>query len=148
MRGHETKVIGGCTYTVTQMQPSTAIDVFADLTKMLAPAIAGALEGAGKVNLGSMLEMDTGALPGELLAKATTALAQNIDPAATKRILAALRKVTLVDGKQLDVIFEAHFVGRLKDLFLWAAFAVQVQFGDFFDAAPPSPDSGAAPGRA
>ena len=128
----ETKKIGGCEYKVTQLGAVKGRGAFLRLVKCLGPMLAG-LAGKG----GKVADIDVGALFSRLDLTEDD-LTFFCDTFAEKTF------VTLPDGKmpRLDKVFDEHFAGSYSYMVQWLAFAVKVNFADFFDglsSAPASP---------
>ena len=139
------KEIEGFTYKVMMLDPLVASDLLADLGFVLAPAI-GALggvlvkekgDGLGKLLDGTAEESDEDSNIDDAVEKAVIGLFGRFSKAKQRELISILQKVTIVvlpDGKEprLQDIFTVHFRGRLKSLYLWLAFALKVQYQDFF----------------
>jgi len=125
--------IGGYTYRVTQLGVTPGLEIMAELAKMLLPGMGGFASGG----IGSILKSDVG---GEQFATAATKLAMAIDSAKVQKIVKTLAKMTSIFGEgfgdagaPLDVHLEDHFAGRYGELVAWLAFALRVNYGNFFE---------------
>ena len=129
----EVKKIGGCEYKVTQLGAIKGRGAFLRLVRCIGPVFA---ELAGKSGKGAK-DIDIGALFSRLELSEDD-LTFFCDTFAEKTF------VTLPDGKmpRLDKVFDEHFAGSYSYMVQWLAFAVKVNFADFFDglsSAPASP---------
>jgi len=119
------KTIDGVEYEVRMLSATRATKLLVKLGKMLGPAFAEIARGEGGLDR----EID-----GALFAGAVSALFASADPDEVDAILKELAEVTLADGKGLRPIYDIHFAGKIGRLMRWAAFALQVQYEDFFGA--------------
>lgn len=138
------KEIDGFVYKVMMLDPLVATDLLTDIGDILAPAL-GALGGAAVKSKGgdaikNLLDGDDeGTNSGMDVAfeKAVLGFFKQYSKAKQREFISLLSKVTVVEtepGKepQLQHIFSQHFRGRIKSLYKWLAFALSVQFQDFF----------------
>ena len=119
------KTIDGVEYEVRMLSATRATKLLVKLGKMLGPAFVEIAKGEGGLDR----EID-----GALFAGAVSALFASADPDEVDAILKELAEVTLADGKGLRPIYDIHFAGKIGRLMKWAAFALQVQYEDFFGA--------------
>lgn len=142
----KTKTIGKSTYRVYMLDPFVASDLFNDLVSIIAPALAAAKSaGGGEAILEEAKSDDLeGLLDGLSFERPVSLFFERFNKSKQREIINILMKVTRVvsdDGQtavKLEDIFAAHFRGRLRDLYLWLGFALQVQFSDFFEGALPA----------
>lgn len=132
-----TETIDGEEYTVYMLSPLVAMDLLVDLSKMLGPglgpladAMSGAVKGEG-VNIGALLDMEIG---GDVFSRAAESLFGNLDKGVVRTAIQTLAEVSQIGGAPLWKTFEVHFRGRLGTMSKWLAFALKVQYGDFFSA--------------
>lgn len=125
--------IGDYRYRVTQLGVTQGLEVMAELAKMLLPGMGGMASGG----LGKILQADTGS---QQFAMAATKLAQAIDSAKVQKVVKVLAKTTAVFGEgfgdagaPLDIHLEDHFAGRYGELVGWMKFALEVNYGNFFE---------------
>lgn len=128
------KVIDGVSYKVHQLGARKALRMLQRIIKIVGPGIATGIQGVdGQGGFQAMAEMDIGKLA---LGQAVKELADRLDEAVVDGIVDELAQVTVVvkGDKQpaLSAIFDLHFAGKMKQLFQWLLFALEVQFGDFF----------------
>lgn len=136
MLEQKTKSIDGITYRVSQVGGKRALKMFTTLAKMLAPALAKAAESMPTGGFKSLSTVDLSSLN---IGTAVEALVDRLDEPKITEIIDTLAGVTECnDGgdkwPQLSGVFDIHFAGKMSSLFKWLAFALEVQFGDFFDA--------------
>jgi hypothetical protein len=135
MRKSETKEIDGLKITVSQLPPRKGFKLAAKLFKFAAPALA-AMQPDKEVDV-------------EQLKPALMGMLQALDDDELDNIMSALFntayvireidgkpcKFELNDGAKIDAAFE----GALPAMFQSLMFAIEVNFGDFFDgSAPPT----------
>lgn len=135
--------IGGVPYEVTQLPFAQARKVLVLLSKKVLPGLSLALSGAvaavakdGKAGL-----LDAGVSD---IAAGVTRLVQDLDEAdliALEEAFGPCTKVHLPDGKTPILTAPnraSHFKGgSLFSYFEWLAFAIEVNYADFFSAAAP-----------
>lgn len=136
------KEIGGHVFTVFKLPPRLSQRCLIPFVQMLAPAAAGILsnkdirellkdggdDGGGEDEaLKKVLDGDVGKLGQSLLL-----LLQSLDADKLEVIENELMKVTHVDGKPLEPLFDAFFVGdKMMLMYQWLGFAAKVQWGNF-----------------
>ncbi len=126
---HE-REIDSVRYTVHYLDPETAITIFAELEQLLLPAL-------GQV-AGVVLEdgAESDALVQGSIAAALRELAAAGDAARLKRIVAAMMRVTTAAGVGVlggnDALWRVHFQGKFFTMVKVTAFALEVQYRDFF----------------
>lgn len=132
-------VIDGVRYRVSQLGARHALRLLTTLAKVLGPGLGKGLDsvlqakGGGK--LAELLEADTSKLQ---LGPAVEALVDRLDEPTVEAVVNQLADATVLvlgdKAPQLSAVFDAHFAGKLGQMFKWLAFALEVQFGDFFGA--------------
>ena len=122
MRTMETRTIDEHCYTVSQLPASRGLEMFGKLAGLLGPA---ALEALAK---GASLDKDL-----KTLAPAAVMLFARLQPGDLTAIAKELLGPATVDNAPLEKQFEVHFQGRILHLFKVLVFAIEVNFGDFFD---------------
>jgi hypothetical protein len=107
-----TRVIDGCTYTLTALGTRAGISVGARLTKMLGSA-------------GASPENPVAAIMGALDEKDLLYLTD---------LFAKLTLVTMPDGKQpiLANVFDTHFEKKYGNMVLWLIFCLETNFSELF----------------
>lgn len=117
MREAKTKTIGKAQYRVTPLGAKAGCRVLTRLTRLLGSALKGGDRTNAMVILGSGLEH----LSEEDFSYFCDALAPNTE--------------LLVDGKTLRLsdVFDVHFTAEYAALVEWLLFAMEVNFGGFFD---------------
>lgn len=124
-----TREIDGHTYTVYMLDPDTAIDMAADLQKWLLPAL-GELAGLASDERDGLVQ--------QALAGAIRQFTSGADAATVKRLVRTMMRVTVCQGvgKLGDGdAWKAHFHGKFWTMLKVTAFAVEVNFLDFFGGA-------------
>lgn len=112
----KSKEIDEHTYTVSPLGAFPAQRLLVRIGKIIAP-LAGGFKGLDQ-------EMDLGPAIGRLFEVAT--------PDEIEFIIKELAKNSQVDGKLLSTVFDIHFRGKLLTMYKWAAFALEVNYSDFF----------------
>ncbi len=124
----ETRTIDGLEVTTTQLPVLRAFALFTKLGKVLAPALARAAD------LQLDPDMDVSALApalGELFAQLDPADATQLahDVLISTSVVADGRITELSQSGAIDLVFGGRFLAFLKTM----AFAIEVNFRDFFD---------------
>lgn len=133
----KTEKIGDHKYTVHMLSPMVALDLLMDLGSMVGPSLGALVDAVakgkqgGKVGLEMLLDAD---LSADFFSRAAGELFAHVDKGKVHVVVETLRKISEIDGKPLDPVFEAHFTGRLGELMRWLAFALRVQYSDFWTA--------------
>lgn len=122
MRTIQDRTIDGLTYSVSQLPASRGLEMFGKLAGLLGPA---ALEALAK---GASFDKDL-----QTLAPAAVMLFARLQPGDLTAIAKELLGPATVDNTPLEKQFEVHFQGRILHLFKVLVFAIEVNFGDFFD---------------
>lgn len=140
---HEVREIDGYTYKVLMLDPLLATDLLTDLCQLLAPAL-GALGGVMVKEKGDILQKALDGFEADDKTNIDTAFERavlgffgRLDKAKQREWIGMLAKVTMLvlpDGKEpmLGPVFTKHFQGRIFAMYKWMAFALKVQFRDFF----------------
>jgi hypothetical protein len=140
---YEVKEIDGYTYKVLMLDPLLATDLLTDLCQLLAPAL-GALGGVLVKERGDVLQKALDGFDADektnidvAFERAVLGFFGRLDKAKQREWIAMLTKVTMLvlpDGKEpmLSPIFLKHFQGRVFAMYKWLAFALKVQYRDFF----------------
>ncbi len=132
--------------STTQLPPMRAMPLVTQVGRLVGSALAsGATEIAGKKlaeidfsKLGAVFAGVCAQLEGDELSKLTRALLSNTS--AELEIDGKLRRVELRN----DDVINSVFAGRFFTLFEVLAFAIEVNFGDFFGGTASSPPSDGA----
>lgn len=137
------KEIDGKTYEFSQFGAKLGVRTLIKISKIVGKPMGiafGSIEtGDGKQKPSSLLDMsyDKG-----MLAAAIEALTERMDESEIEELLILLTSTTcLCDGAKID--FNGHYAGKYGHLFKVLRAALEVQYGNFFDAlsdlAPPMP---------
>lgn len=132
----EEKLIGEHTYFVTQLGALQGRKLLRRLVAIAGPALAELvkeLPPASKDGRG----FDLGALNLSTVGAAVEALTERMTEEELEHVcnvLAARTEVQLDPERRvpLQSIFDVHFAGRYSAMFQWLAFALEVNFRDFF----------------
>lgn len=146
--------IDGVTYEVAMLPARASWRLLQEILRAIAPPLgvllgevfddAASLKGiASKVKLKIVGDSDSDSvvggknLSGKILEQAIAALMKSTGPDFIDELTDQMAKVTIVTGTEaggkLDKIFDHHFMGKMSSLTKWLAFALRVQYADFFD---------------
>lgn len=124
----ETRELEGNKYTIYMLSPMVSHDLLVDVSKMVGPALGPVMDvflgGAAAGKDVANTELDAG-----FFSKAASAFFGGMDKATIRNVITTMAEVTHVDGKPLKGIFEIHFRGKLHVMYMWLAFAFEVQWG-------------------
>lgn len=123
MKATETTVIDGAEYSITQLPGRRGLEMFGKLAGIMGPA---ALEALSK---GFSMDEDI-----SNLAPIGLALFSQIKPGELTTITDELFYAALINGKPLKEQADIIFQGKTFTLLKVIAFAVKVNYYDFFDA--------------
>lgn len=140
------RTIDGKTYVVLMLPPLEAHDVLMDLTKTVLPSFGnllasfvGSPAGGGEEPGGaasSFWDLIEQVSDREQMAEAFHALARSLDKEQVRALMRRMAELTRVQmGERqptLSDVFDAHFQGRIMSMYRWLAYALEVNFGDFF----------------
>lgn len=124
------KSIDGCVYQVSTLPATTGLSMMGEIAKMIGPSFGRLADSTGKDGKKSVNPLDV-QIDGKVLSEALTSFSDRLDDVKVQAIIQKLAGVTLVDGKQLQQVFDDHFAGNFPSMFKWIGFALKVQFGDF-----------------
>ena len=142
MRKNVTREIRGFSYVVMQLGAGKGREVMLRLAKVTGPAIGAILAAVPGGKLQNILDADVTAL-GPAVGKIFESLSAQ-DLAFFCQTFGETTLVYLEENKHPRVIdvFDEHFAGNYLAMLQWLAFAVEVNFSDFFEgAAKPSSDA-------
>jgi len=127
---HKT-TIGEHEYTMHMLPPMQSHKLFLRVIKMVGPALGPVFDtffSAAKTGGKDALEQE---VPTEFFTKAAAALFGELDEKVLDDVIRALKEVTIVEGSgKLDRgQFDAHFLGRLEEMYQWLAWGMKVQWG-------------------
>jgi len=139
------ETIDGETYRVRHIDPLTAMDITVDLGKLFAPvfaAIGGTIIASpdSKKQLNSLLDGETSGGDGnsEAIERSILGLFSNLSKDQVRFLIDTMTPVTEVkkgtNWPELGPIFPIHFRGKPASLLKWLAFAMRVNFKDFFSS--------------
>ena len=121
--------IDGYKYRVYYLDPLIAADIIADIGFILAPVIDGVDSDGDAGDSGSSID--------SAIERAVIGFFGRMTKAKQRELFGLMIPMTMIvesDGREpkLSANFTAHFKGRPKSMYLWFAFAMKVQFKDFF----------------
>lgn len=116
------RIIDGHTWAVTQLPPTRSLKLMARLLKIVGPALGQGLSAGADLD-----KADISAF-GPAIEKLLLQLDGDTLDAVVKESLATAR----IDGQEALVGFEVTFHGRLVELLKGVAFALEVNYSDFF----------------
>lgn len=139
--------IGGYNYHVSCIDPESAFDIFVDLVQVVAPGVATAVgglqdvfEALARARSGDSDQSTVGAilLASDDVRAGLRALVAGLDKTKMRAAMKTFSQVTTVrdgDGKasKLADVWTAHFTGRFAAQLEWFAFAIEVNYLDFFN---------------
>ena len=138
-----TETIDGFQYTVMMLAPEDSIDLLVDIAKVIGPSLGKAADAAGdgddQKGLNAFLDQE---INKEFFSGIVRTMTDRLDKQAVRRAMKMLSEKTFVtidkDGKtikaKLNTVFAAHFLGRPLSILKWFAFALKVNYGNFFGA--------------
>ncbi len=129
----QTKLISGETYGVRMLAPRTANKMFIRIIKTVGPSLGVLVEelDEDKVKGGLKGLMENPDIDGTFIAKVAKELSERLDENEIEHMMDTLAKVSEIEGVGLFNVFDKHFHGKIGELYVWFAFALQVQFGNF-----------------
>lgn len=122
------KTIGENNYEVYMLAPTPSHKLFVEVVKMLGPGagpIMDVIFSDGKIDLDRNVDMG-------MFSRAMATVCHSLDYEITRKLIEELAKVSTVNGKKLGGptgVFEAHFAGKMDELYTWLVFAMGVQWG-------------------
>lgn len=122
-------------FTIVMLEVDKSLDLFQRLAKDLGPGFKAIATGAasflGGGNHGAdLLSMDLSAAVGSI-----AELFARLPADELQQIRRLLLTGATIDGKELTIdLVNAVFTGRILSLFKLLVFAIQTNYGDFFDA--------------
>lgn|GEM_PF-1894098 len=127
---HQTK-IGEFEYTMHMLPPMQSHRLFLRVIKMVGPSLGPVFDtffSAAKSQGGKAMEQE---VPSEFFTKAAGALFGELDEKVIDEVISAFKEVTVVEGRgKLDRgQFDAHFLGKLEEMYQWLAWGMKVQWG-------------------
>lgn len=129
----ETREIEGCKYTVFMLGPLESHDLLMDVSKMVGPSLgplADVVFGGGKAGK----DVGNTELDSTFFTRAATLFFSGMDKAVIRNVIGVMAENTHANGVPLKKIFQDHFRGKLHVMYLWLAFAFEVQWGKCLSA--------------
>lgn len=112
-------------YEIYMLTPRLSHHLLLDLLKIVGPSLGAVFDKAAANK--NLLDQDVGSTIG-------TDLFDKLDPVIIDKMIDAFSEITLVDGKQLSKIFDAHFLGRLHVMYIWMFNCMRIQWGKSLSA--------------
>ena len=141
----ETTKIGDHEIQMFMLDPMTSHELLVDVATMVGPALGPVLDsilsGRSIGELDGILDENLGA---DFFTKATKELFSGLNKKTLREVIETFRKVTYVDGIELEKTFAEVFRGELDTMYKWIAWGMGVQWGKSLIAlvgAIPSPRS-------
>lgn len=142
-------------FKVRHLSASKGLTMLTELIKMFGPAFGILIDSAGGLDAkASITDLVSQKAPGNMFERGALALVGQLDNDRVQRMVSQLRDETEVQisGKWIELKgqYELLFRGQQLLLLRWLAFALEVQFGDFFalrDSLGTLGSRGAAPGN-
>jgi len=129
-----TETIGEVKYEIYMLPPLESHELLMDVAKMVGPALGPVLDklfAGGSADLETIMDKELGS---GFFSDALGGLFGGLEKSTLDRVIKAFRKVTMVDGVQLDKIFDRHFQGDLGSMYKWIGFGMKVQWGKSLSA--------------
>lgn len=117
-----TKDIGDNKYTMYMLPPMESHNLLMDVTKMIGPSIGPVIDVVFTHGMDAKLS-------GDFFSKVATTLFGDLNKTVLENVIKVFKKVTEIDNKPLGPIFDAHFMGKLEDMYQWIAWGMGVQWG-------------------
>lgn len=131
MREPKSKIIDSNEYTVSMLPARSAYAMYADIVKMVGPAMASSVANQGASD-GTVLDADVASL----LTKVVGHMTGLLEVPKVMAIIDKLSAVSLVNGMPLHKVLDEHFAGDFIGLNKWLLFALEANFGNFSDFLP------------
>ncbi len=132
MRSTDTRTIDGFSYDVTQLPGMRGVRFLARLGRIVGPSLGGlitSLQGGGLAGADlSAVAVSVGRLFIDLTENELEAICRELLGSATYRDPVTQKIVPVMDD------FDLHFQGRAASVLKLLAFALEVNYGNFFDA--------------
>ncbi|MDD5034856.1 MAG: hypothetical protein PHE55_08875 [Methylococcaceae bacterium] len=119
-------------FAMFMLPPMKSHDLLMDVARMVGPSLGPVLDAMfSKQEGGDTLDR---VLPTDFFTRATVLLFSGLDKVVLREVMGEFRKVTLVDNKPLDGIFDSVFGGKLEFMYKWLGWGMKVQWGKSFSA--------------
>ena len=129
------RTIGDHEFTMYMLPPMTSHNLLMDLLQMVGPGLGPVFDALGSKAQGKQIsELLNEDLTSDFFTKAADALFRGLRKDVLENVIKMFRQVSQVDGKQLDGVFDAIFLGRLDLMYQWLVWGMQVQWGKAFGA--------------
>lgn len=129
----QTKVISGVTYGVYMLPPRIANRMLIRIVKIVGPSLGVLLEEVDEEE-GLKGLMNSTKVDGAFIGKVARELCARLDEKTLEGIMDTFAEVSEVDGASMPKVFDAHFRGKVGEMYVWFIFALEVNYSSFGNA--------------
>lgn len=129
MQKHETREIDGLRFTVQQLPARRGMKLLNHLIRIAGPGLAKA---AGALKGGDLAKLDLANIDFGALGEALKSIFDGLPDVEFDYVLDEMLAVTLLNEAPLKPVFDAALQGRIGTVYKLLAFALEVNFRDFF----------------
>lgn len=137
--------IGDNEYVMYQLPPRVSSNLFLDVFRMIGPVVGKLIDTGMNMlaitSLADILDLD---LPRNFFTDSLTTASQQLDKAVVNATIDVFREYTEVNGQPLAPVFDAHFLGKIDEMYKWLGWGVGVQWGKLLSASTGSESRGAS----
>lgn len=127
--------IGDKEYEMYMLPPMQSHDLLMDVAKMVGPALGPLIDALFSKATGKGADDLMGQELGtDFFTKAAGALFSGVDKSILKNVIDTFKEITFVGGTPLKGIFEAHYLGKLDEMYKWIGWGMRVQWGKSLNA--------------
>ncbi len=126
----QTKAIAGRQFEVFKLPPLDANDVLIEIVEVVGPALGKLADASTKAKKTSILDLELDEIE---VGDAIEFVAKSLTKERLRSLIGTMSKVSHCDGKRLADVFDIVFRGDLAAMYQWLFFAIEVNFGNFFD---------------
>lgn len=126
----QTKAIAGRQFEVFKLPPLDANDVLIEIVEVVGPALGKLADASTKAKKTSILDLELDEIE---VGDAIEFIARSLTKERLRSLIGTMSTVTHCDGKRLTEVFDIVFRGDLAAMYQWLFFAIEVNFGNFFD---------------
>ena len=125
--------IGGQAYTMSMLPPMKSHRLLVKIVQMVGPSLGPVFDmffGKSQKTGTEVLDQE---VPAEFFTKAAGTLFDSLDEKILDQVIKEFKAVTVVEGLGLlENKFDAHFLGKLDEMYHWLAWGMSVQWGKVF----------------
>ena len=125
--------IGGQAYTMSMLPPMKSHRLLVKVIQMVGPSLGPVFDmffGKAQKAGAEVLDQE---VPAEFFTKAAGTLFDSLDEKILDQVIKEFKAVTVVEGLGLlENKFDAHFLGKLDEMYQWLAWGMSVQWGKVF----------------